>query len=192
MEQVQDLLYCAQNYPYWEGYERNRAMAILAVFLYAGLRYKELISLKLEDVDFVQEYIRVLDGKNRKDRMIPMSAQLKAYLQPYLRERAELNPFSPYFFVSKRAVGKMSDNVIKRLFNKLQAKSKVYFTPHMLRHTFATLMLEGGTDIYTLSELLGHSSVVTTQIYLHATLGHKRKEMSKHPLEHIQLGKRTG
>ncbi len=191
LEQVEHLLFCANRFPYVYEYERNRAIAILTMFIYSGLRYKELINLKLTDIDFTQMCIRVYDGKGGKDRVIPISPHLENYLRPYLQEREYLNPYSPYFFVSKTLTGKMSDNVIKRLFAKLKQKSKLHFTAHALRHTFATLMLEGNTDIYTLSELMGHSSIVTTQIYLHATVNHKRAEIVKHPLKHINLSKST-
>ena len=77
----------------------------------------------------------------------------------------------------------MSDNVIKRLFAKLQQKSKLKFHPHMLRHTFATLMLEGGCDIFSLSKMMGHSDIKTTAIYLTATVKHLQGQMRKHPLQ---------
>jgi len=76
----------------------------------------------------------------------------------------------------------MGYNVIKRLFAKIKKSSGIYFTPHMLRHTFATLMLEGGCDIYSLSKMMGHSDIKTTTLYLSATVKHLQSQMLKHPL----------
>ena len=151
--------------------------------MYSGVRYQELMNLKLNDVDFTHKVITVSQGKGAKDRMIPLCDALEGYLFPYLQERSQLNPYSIYFFVSKLNHGKMSDNVIKRLFEKLQKKSKLKFYPHMLRHTFATLMLEGGCDIFSLSKMMGHSDIKTTAIYLTATVKHLQGQMRKHPLQ---------
>lgn len=192
LEQVKSLFRCAYNYPYFHAYERNRALAVLAVFVYAGLRYKELMQLKFEDVDLQNKCIYVFDGKGAKDRVIPFTDQMDLMLRPYIRERSEVNPFSPFFFVSRDLPGRMSDNVIKRLFAKLKQESGIHFSAHMLRHTFATLLLEGNTDIYTISSFLGHSSIETTTIYLTASMRHKRSEITKHPLKHINLTKGIG
>ena len=71
---------------------------------------------------------------------------------------------------------------IPRLVKKLRDASGVYFSPHMLRHTFATLMLEGGADIFAISKMMGHSDIKTTTIYLSATTAHLQAEVDKHPL----------
>ena len=183
IEQSNHLLDWAKLYPYLYPHEKHRAVAIIAMFMYSGVRYKELINLKLTDVDFTHKVITVSLGKGAKDRMIPLCESLEGYLFPYVQERATLNPYSIYFFVSLRTHGKMSDNVIKRLFAKLQKKSKLKFHPHMLRHTFATLMLEGGCDIFSLSKMMGHSDIKTTAIYLSATVKHLQGQMRKHPLQ---------
>lgn len=181
--QAEQLLQWAQAYPYHYAFEKNRAVAILAMFIYSGVRYQELINLKLSDVDLTYKTIRVISGKGDKDRLIPLSNNLEGYLIPYLKERENINPYSLYFFVSKKIRGKMSDNVIKRLFAKLELKTKQHIYPHMLRHTFATLMLEGGCDIFSLSKMMGHSDIKTTSIYLTATVQHLQLQINKHPLQ---------
>ena len=183
IEQANHLLDWAKVYPYVYPYEKNRAVGIIAMFMYSGLRFQELRSLKLSDVDFTHKVINVSLGKGGKDRIVPLCESLEGYLFPYAQERSSINPYSIYFFVSKRTNGKLSDNVIKRLFAKLKVKSKIYFYPHMLRHTFATLMLEGGCDIFSLSKMLGHSDIKTTAIYLTATIKHLQKQICKHPLQ---------
>jgi site-specific recombinase XerD len=76
----------------------------------------------------------------------------------------------------------MGECVIPRLVRKLRVASGVHFSPHMLRHTFATLMLEGGADIFAISKMMGHSDIKTTTIYLSATTQHLQAEVDKHPL----------
>lgn len=181
--QAEQLLQWAQAYPYHYAFEKNRAVAILAMFMYSGVRYQELINLKLSDVDLTYKTIHVFSGKGGKDRVIPLCHNLEGYLTPYLKERESINPYSPYFFVSKTLRGRMSDNVIKRLFEKLKKKSGIVFRPHMLRHTFATLMLEGGCDLFSLSTMMGHSDIKTTSIYLTATVKHLQAQINKHPLQ---------
>ncbi len=181
--QAEKLLQWAQAYPYHYDFEKNRAVAILAMFMYSGVRYQELVNLKFTDVDLTYHTIRVISGKGDKDRLIPLCHNLEGYLLPYLKERENINPYSPFFFVSKTLRGRMSDNVIKRLFAKLEQKTKMHIHPHMLRHTFATLMLEGGCDIFSLSKMMGHSDIKTTSIYLTATVQHLQQQINKHPLQ---------
>lgn len=183
VSQAEKLIQWARGYPYHYPFEKNRAVAILAMFMYSGVRYRELINLKVSDVDLVHKTIHVISGKGGKDRMIPLCHNLEGYLIPYLKEREAINPYSPYFFVSRTLRGHMSDNVIKRLFAKLSEKSGIIFHAHMLRHTFATLMLEGGCDIFSLSTMMGHSDIKTTSIYLTATVQHLQVQINKHPLQ---------
>ena len=183
LEQAEKLLLWVQHFKYKYDYEKNRAVAIVAMFIYSGLRVQELRNLTLEDVDFTNKVIAVHAGKGDKDRMIPLSSTLKGYLQPYLFERVKTNPYSIYFFVSRDAKGKLSEKAFRRLISKIRDTSKIFFTPHMLRHTFATLMLEGGCDVFSLSKMLGHSDIKTTTIYLTATVKHLQTQIGKHPLQ---------
>lgn len=182
LEQAELILNCAKTFPYNGIHERHRAVAIFAMFMYSGVRFKELIQLKLTDVDFQNNTISVFSGKGGKDRLIPLCPKLKQYLVPYLAERTNINPYSIYFFVPSRGHQMIDYNVIKRLFAKIKKKSGIYFYPHMLRHTFATLMLEGGCDVFSLSKMMGHSDIKTTTIYLTATVQHLQSQIYKHPL----------
>lgn len=160
----------------------KRNQAIVAMFVFAGLRKNELLKLDLSDVDIENEAIAVRSGKGDKDRLLPMAPRLKLYLQAYLRNRrASVSPCRRFFLGARSDVG-LSEATLKRVFLRLRAILGVRVYPHMLRHTFATLMLEGGCDVYSLSKMLGHKKISTTTIYLDATIEHLRGEITKHPL----------
>jgi site-specific recombinase XerD len=134
---------------------RNRAL--LELVYSAGLRAHEAVSLDLGDVDFEQEHVHV-HGKGGKDRVVPLGEEAAHWLARYLREaRPELvRGAEPAFFVSAR--GRRLDTSTLR---------RICPNPHRLRHAFATHLLEGGADLRTIQELLGHSSLSTTQVYSH-------------------------
>ena len=163
-------------------YEKNRAIAIFALFIYSGIRLSELLNLKVCDINLEDNSIFIQCGKGNKDRTIPILGRLRNYLKEYLLERDRFSGDSIYFFVSIKKQGAMSYQVIKRLFEKISKQTEIHVHPHLLRHSFAVLMLEGGCDIFTLSKLLGHSDIKTTTIYLTATMSQKQKQIEKHPL----------
>jgi site-specific recombinase XerD len=149
---------------------RNRALAEL---LYsAGLRSRELVQLDVGDVDFEQETVHVA-GKGGKERVVPLGEEAAYWLSRYLREaRPVLAPGQqPALFASVR--GKRLDtSALRRLFPH----------PHRLRHAFATHLLEGGADLRTIQELLGHSSLSTTQVYSHVDARRLRRAYDRaHP-----------
>lgn len=170
------------NIPYPYRFLRYRNHAILATFIFSGLRKSELLNLKLSDVDIDNQSIFVRQGKGGKDRIIPMSFTLAQSLKRYLNERKRLQKTCPEFFTSLNRNKGFTGSGLKRLIEKVRTVSNIHFTVHELRHTFATLMLEGGCDIYSLSRILGHSDIKTTTIYLSATPEHLRDQMGKHPL----------
>ncbi|MFA7653459.1 MAG: tyrosine-type recombinase/integrase [Candidatus Magasanikbacteria bacterium] len=179
------LLEVAYNYPYDYHFLRYRNHAIFATFLFAGLRKKELLQLKLADVDLENLTIYVRQGKGSKDRIIPMSYRLADILNRYMKERRRLNKTCPGFFASLNHNQGLTEISLKRLVDKMRVASEIEFTIHKLRHTFATLMLEGGCDIFSLSKMMGHSDIKTTTIYLAASAEHLRAQIVKHPLNNI-------
>jgi len=181
-EQALSLIEWAQNFPYKYRFERTRTIAIIATFIFTGVRLNELRNLKMYDVDLRNRSLSVNGGKGDKDRIIPLNLRLIEVLEDYLKDRERLNKSCLYFFTSMRSDTKMGDLVIKRIVEKLRVKSGIYFYPHMLRHTFATLMLEGGCDLFSLSKMMGHSDIKTTTIYLSATVSHLQGQIMKHPL----------
>lgn len=176
------LLEVVYNYPYDYPYLRYRNHAIFSLFVFAGLRRSELLKLKFTDVDFDNLSIFVHQGKGSKDRIVPMSYTLAQTLKRYVEERKRINRTCPEFFGSlNRNVG-LTTTGLKRVVIKMRKASGLKFTVHKLRHTFATLMMEGGCDIFSLSRMMGHSDIKTTTIYLSASAEHLRAQMTKHPL----------
>ena len=146
---------------------RNKAMLEL---LYAtGLRISELLNLKLSDVDLENCVVRCF-GKGSKERIVPIGEYVLYYLNIYLDKRCELskNNKCEYLFLNKLG-GKLSRfsffKIIKKIL--LEKNINISLSPHTLRHSFATHMLEYGADLRTIQELLGHSNIATTKIYTH-------------------------
>jgi site-specific recombinase XerD len=135
---------------------RNRALVELVYS--AGLRSAEAVGLDLMDVDFEQELVHVRHGKGAKDRVIPLGEEAAHWLARYLRDsRPELAQGAENaLFLSARG-RRLDTSTLRRLVPH----------PHRLRHAFATHLLEGGADLRTIQELLGHSSLSTTQVYSH-------------------------
>lgn len=151
----------------------------------AGIRKKELLNLKYTDVDVENLSIFIRQGKGSKDRIIPINYRLAETLQKYLEVRKKANKTCPEFFASYHMNMKFTESGLKRLIERINAASGIKFTIHKLRHTFATLMLEGGCDIYSLSKMMGHSDIKTTTIYLAASVNHLRDQILKHPLSNF-------
>jgi integrase/recombinase XerD len=150
---------------------RNRALVELVYS--AGLRSAEAVGLDLADVDFEQELVHVRHGKGGKERVVPLGEQAAYWTARYLREArpALANGANDALFLSTR--GRRLDTSTLR---------RVAPHPHRLRHAFATHLLEGGADLRTIQELLGHSSLSTTQVYSHVDAKRLRRVYdSAHP-----------
>jgi len=186
-KEVLRLLEFVYNYPYQSQFLRIRNHAMFATFVFTGLRRMELLKLKYTDVDLDGLTIFVRQGKGNKDRMVPISYQLAEILNGYLKERKRLKRTCPEFFTSLLKNQGLSEAGIKHIVDKLKKESGIKFGLHKLRHSFATLMLEGGCDIYSLSKMMGHSSIKTTTIYLAASTTHLKEQMIKHPLNDCRL-----
>ena len=148
-----------------------------------GIRNMELRYLEYADVDLENKTVFVRAGKGKKDRIVPMINRLVDICRNYLKVREKIGKASPYFFAGQKGSKPLCHSVFRELIVKLRKKSKLYFTAHMLRHTFAVLMLEGGCNLFALSKMMGHSDIKTTTIYLSATTAHLREQVAKHPLE---------
>ncbi len=157
---------------------RKRDRLIVLLLYGAGLRVSELCNLKKGDVDFERSLIHVRGGKGAKDRVVPIPAFLLGEIEEYLKLRED---DSEYLIVEDRREkkDKISPNTVWYILRKYGEKAGVRVTPHMLRHSFATHMLENGVDIRAIQELLGHSNLSTTQIYTKVTVEHLRKAQEK-------------
>jgi len=180
--EAERLLESATNSPRATRFERSRNLALLALGLYAGLRRSELLGLALSDVDLQGQSIFVRQGKGSKDRLVPMNGALVAVLERYLRERRRAGKSCSCFLTSVRRDEGLSHEALRKTVISLRRLSRLSFRLHGLRHTFATLMLEGGCDIYSLSRLMGHSDIKTTTIYLAASPEHLRAQIARHPM----------
>lgn len=178
----QKILEVVDNYPYDNNFLRFRNYAIFSTFLMAGIRKSELLKLKYTDVDIDNLSIFIRQGKGSKDRIIPINYRLAEALQNYVEVRKKAYKTCPEFFASYTYDKGFSDSGLKRLVEKIVITTGIKFTVHKLRHTFATLMLEGGCDIFSLSKMMGHSDIKTTTIYLAASIYHLRDQILKHPL----------
>lgn len=176
------ILEVVDNYPYENNFLRYRNYAIFAMFIMSGIRKKELLTLKFTDVDIENLSIFIRQGKGSKDRVIPINYRLAEALNKYMEERRRANKTCPEFFTSSTLDRGFTHSGLVRVLEKITTASGIEFTIHKLRHTFATLMLEGGCDIYSLSKMMGHNDIKTTTIYLAANVEHLRAQVMKHPL----------
>lgn len=161
---------------------RNKAM--LELLYGTGLRISELLNLKLSDVDLENCVIRCI-GKGNKERIVPIGEYVLTYLNKYLEYRPALskNKRSEFLFLNSRGGSLSRFSFFKILKRLLREKNiNVDVSPHTLRHSFATHMLEYGADLRTIQELLGHSDISTTKIYTHISNNQIRKDYKKyHP-----------
>ena len=156
-----------------------RDAAILELFYSSGLRLAELVSLNVESVDPFTESVRVL-GKGRKERVVPVGAPALLAIQKY---RQEANVHSGPLFLSKvrKRIAHVNVGLILRRYLP-HTSIPVRVSPHKLRHSFATHMLDAGADLRSVQALLGHASLSTTQIYTHVTVDRlKRAYDDAHP-----------
>ena len=159
------------------GFEAVRDKLIVDLLYTTGMRRTELIHLKLANVNFGASTIKVL-GKRNKERIIPILPVINCQFESYLKERNGLENIidEEYFFLSKKGV-KINESFVYRLINSYfsTVSEKVKKSPHILRHTFATHLLNNGADLNSVKELLGHSSLASTQVYTHNSLTELKK-----------------
>ena len=166
-----------------EGFEGCRNHLIIEMFYATGMRLSELIGLDDKDVDYSASLIKVT-GKRNKQRLIPFDEELKFSMQEYVNVRNETIPVrSDAFFVrenGKRLYRSIVAYLVKRNLSKVVTVKKR--SPHVLRHTFATAMLNNGADLGSIKELLGHESLATTEVYTHTTFEELKKVYTQaHP-----------
>ena len=163
-------------------FESLRNKLMVELFYSTGMRRSELINIKISDVDLINETVKVL-GKRNKERYIPLLKPEQATIINYIEFREGFNTNQSYLFITKKGK-KIYDMLVYRVINNYfsSVSSKVKKSPHIVRHSFATHLLNEGADLNSVKELLGHSSLASTQIYTHGSLG-KLKEVynQSHP-----------
>ena len=172
---IQDMIRFIET-PETETVLGKRDRAILELLYASGVRVSELVGLNLTDIDFTRMSLRV-KGKGRKERIVPFGNHAKAALEIYLGVRGELlveadpddrDPLAVFMNyqgtrITTRSVGRMIDKYVK------QCADLHHISPHSLRHSFATHLLDAGADLRTIQELLGHARLTTTQNYTHVS-----------------------
>lgn len=156
--------------------------SVMFELLYSsGLRVSELISLRLEDISFDAGFLRVT-GKGSKERIVPLHMRALERLRKYvITERPQIlrKKNSPYLFITRRG-GYMTRQRFWQTMKKLGRRTGLDISPHTIRHSFATHLLEGGADLRSLQKLLGHADISTTQIYTKVTADRLKQVYTKH------------
>lgn len=164
-----------------ESFQGERDRLILMTFYHTGLRVSELVGLNVEDLDLARGELKVT-GKRNKQRIVPFGAELSEALRSYLENRrseipaeAEERPFSPLFINKKhkRITVSQVQAIVKFYLSTVTSQKKR--SPHVLRHTFATVMLNNGAELEAIKDLLGHKSIATTEVYTHTSFAELKK-----------------
>lgn len=166
---------------------KKRDLAIVKLFLYAGLRVSELVELNLDDINYEDKSIKFY-GKGNKERYVPLHLDTIKAIKNYLPERNKIKPNNKdaqkALFLSRRGNRISARSIqmfVKKYAKKAGIKNASKITPHKLRHTFATILYHNTKDIKVLQDLLGHSSISTTQIYTHTDQKQKKEAIEELP-----------
>ena len=166
-----------------------RDRAILEVLYSTGMRVSELVSLNMDDVDFLSEVIHIR-GKGKKERICPIGSSALQSIQNYIefrnRRMANDSNFDSRVLFANKHGQRLSTRSVRRKMDKylVEAGLDPAISPHTLRHSFATHMLNNGADLRSVQELLGHQSLSTTQIYTHISTSHMNEQyQNAHPME---------
>lgn len=163
-------------------FESIRNKLMIELFYTTGMRRAELIGLKNSSIDLSQSIVKVL-GKRNKERQIPLLNSVLKSIHSYQLQKAKIHTASDSFFITKKGE-KLYPTLVYRIindyFSKVSLKSKK--SPHVIRHSFATHLLNEGADLNSVKELLGHSSLASTQVYTHSNLKELKKTYNNaHP-----------
>lgn len=153
-----------------EGFDQIRDKLVIELLYTTGMRRAELISLKNSSVDLSQSIVKVV-GKRNKERQLPLLLSVKGTIEKYKLLRIDIVSESDSFFITKKGASiypTLVYRIINEYFSKVSVKVKK--SPHIVRHSFATHLLSGGADLNSVKELLGHSSLASTQVYTHSNL----------------------
>ena len=175
----------------WEGH-RNRA--IIEVLFSCGLRVSELVNLKLSSLYIDEQFIRVM-GKGSKERLVPISPKAIRELDFWFDDRKQMN-IKPgeedYVFLNRRGAHLTRTMILIMIKQQaVEAGITKTISPHTLRHSFATALLEGGADLRAIQAMLGHESIGTTEIYTHIDMSTLRQEILEHHPRNLRANKKS-
>ena len=167
-----------------DSFEGVRNKLIIELFYATGIRRIELINIKVKNIDLESKTVKIL-GKRNKERVIPLLNMLVDSIKTYLEKRKSLQVIEDKDYLLLTAKGvKLYETLVYRIINEYfsLASSKVKKSPHILRHSFATHLLNQGAELNAVKELLGHSSLAATQVYTHNSIAELKKVYAKaHP-----------
>jgi len=172
-ESQMESLFCEEHVDFGKGFRAMRDRLILEMFYATGMRLSELVNLKEKDVHTGLMTVRIL-GKRNKERLIPFGNNLKKLIERYREEKKNIiAPSNPgeYFFITengRKIYQKLAYRVVNYYLSIITTAKKK--SPHVLRHTFATHMLNKGADLNAIKEILGHANLTATQVYTHNTI----------------------
>ncbi|MBD0779780.1 tyrosine-type recombinase/integrase [Maribacter sp. ANRC-HE7] len=170
--------------PFTDDFEGKRDKLVIELLYTTGIRRAELVNIKINDVDLGGRSLKVL-GKRNKERIVPLLLPTVELFRSYLPLRDSLGSIGEGQFLFLTNTGnKIYETLVYRIINKYfrEVSSKVKRSPHILRHTFATHLLNKGADLNSVKELLGHSSLASTQVYTHNSIAELKKiHASAHP-----------
>ena len=158
-----------------------RDTAMLEILYSSGLRVSELVSLKLNDVNLEAGFLRIM-GKGSKERLVPINSRALDKIKEYIKELRTVllkKKQSDYLFVTNRG-GAMTRQRFWQMIKKYGKQIGINLSPHTLRHSFATHLLEGGADLRSVQKMLGHSDISTTQIYTKVSADRIKKVYTEH------------
>jgi integrase/recombinase XerC len=171
-EEMNQLLY---EIPFDDNFEGIRDRLIIELFYATGMRRSELINLKVKDLDLNNKTLKVI-GKRNKERIIPVLEKTALLFKEYFLLRDALEKTDDFVFLTGTG-NKIYETLVYRVINGYfsRVSTKIKKSPHILRHTFATHMLNKGADLNAVKELLGHSSLASTQVYTHNSIAELKK-----------------
>ena len=158
-----------------DSFESTRNKLIVALFYSTGMRRTELIQLKLNSINFLEKQLKVI-GKRNKERLLPLLPSVLKSMHNYIKQRDLIDTSEDYLFLTSKG-NKLYETLVYRIINNYfsNVSSKLKKSPHILRHSFASHMLNEGADLNSVKELLGHSSLASTQVYTHNSLEQLKK-----------------
>lgn len=167
-EEINTLL---DNHPFEKNFEGVRNRLLVELFYSTGIRLSEMINIKINDFDKQGRQLKVL-GKRNKERIIPLSREIISSIESYIEYRNGITIKNQLFLMLTTKGEKLNPSLVYRIINHLlsQVSSLKSTSPHVLRHTFATHMLNNGADLNVIKEILGHASLSATEVYTHNSI----------------------